>query len=121
MCVGAAQSQMRAQRTQKGGSRLTVEHGGEQAYLVEVVEGQDPASRAVVRVLQAHELTDWVVGAPVAPGKHPLQLSQVQYAVWQVWERVGEHPSELQVGEERGSGRPGDPAVPPGRRDGCLE
>lgn len=48
-------------------------------------------------VLQANELTDRVVGAPEAPCDHPLQLSQVQGAVGQVWEGVGVHPSDLQV------------------------
>lgn len=45
---------------------------GEVAYLAEVVDREDPASRAAVSVLQAHELTDWMVGTPRAPRECPL-------------------------------------------------
>ena len=63
-------------------------------------------------VFQADELTDRVVGAPEAPCDHPLQLSQVQGPMGQVWEGVGVHPSNLQVLgwgfriRSRGSGSP---------------
>lgn len=69
----------------------------EVGYLAQVVDGENPAPRAAVGVFQADELTDWVVGAPVAPCDHPLQLSQVQGPVRRVWEGVGVHPSNLQV------------------------
>lgn len=63
-------------------------------------------------VLQANELTDRVVGAPKAPCDQPLQLSQVQGAVGQVWEGVGVHSCDLQVwGRQRIRFR--DPKVPP--------
>lgn len=38
-----------------------------------------------------------MVGAPKAPCDQPLQVSQVQGAVGQVWEGVGVHPCDLQV------------------------
>lgn len=50
---------------------------------------------------QANELTDQVVGAPKAPCDQPLQLSQVQGAVGQVWEG-GSAPCNLQVWGCRG-------------------
>lgn len=71
-----------------------------------------------MRVLQAHELADWVVGAPKAPGDYPLQLIQVQGAMGQVWEGLGVHTSDLQVEEDTGSDKSGGPAAPTGQREG---
>lgn len=45
---------------------------GQEAHLAEVVDREDPASRAAVSVLQVHELTDWMVGTPRAPRECPL-------------------------------------------------
>lgn len=44
----------------------------QEPHLAEVVDGEHPASCTAVRVLQAHELADWMVAAPKAPGERPL-------------------------------------------------
>lgn len=102
----------RGPRGQKASSWLVV--GAQRwgwAYLAWVFHGEDPAPRAAVGVLQANELTDRVVGAPKAPCDQPLQLSQVQGAVGQVWEGVGVHPCNLQVwgAEDKVKGSKGPP------------
>lgn len=59
-------------RTQEVKSALAPGPSCMGAYLVEIVDGEDPAPCAAVRVLQAHELADWMVGAPKAANKCPL-------------------------------------------------
>lgn len=73
------------------------------AYLAEVVDGEHPAPSAAVCVLQAHKLTDWMVGVPETPSECPFQLVQVQGAMGHVREGLGMHPGDLQAGEGTGS------------------
>lgn len=78
--------------------------GWHRAHLAEVVDGEDPAPRAAVCILQAHELAHWMVGAPEAPSECSLQLIQVQGAMGHVWEGLGVHPGDLRAREDTGSG-----------------
>lgn len=71
------------------------------SYLLEVGEGQRPAPRRAVRVLQADELGARVVPAAVGLADGQLQLVQVEGAVRQVRQRLGVDASDLRPGQGR--------------------